>query len=105
MMRFTDEWFASIADDFKSQLGFVIAIVEADNRVSVLVMRREGGAVTRSVLASERFALVEGFDTAAAIADQLSEILRINVPVWLLLVPVRCSPLLREWGMCRKTVS
>jgi hypothetical protein len=35
MMCFTDEWFASIADDFKSQLGFVIAIVEADNRVSV----------------------------------------------------------------------
>jgi hypothetical protein len=26
--------------------------------------------------------LVEGFDTAAAIAYQLSEILRINVPVW-----------------------
>jgi hypothetical protein len=33
---FTDEGFASHADDFKSQLGFVIAIVDADYRATVV---------------------------------------------------------------------
>jgi hypothetical protein len=80
---FTDAGFASHADDFKSQLGFVIAIVDADNRATVVAYgSRKGRRVTRSVLVSELFALVEGFDTAAAIAYQLSEILSINVPVW-----------------------
>jgi hypothetical protein len=80
---FTDSGFTSHADDFKSQLGFIIAIVDTDNRATVVAYgSRQGRRVTRSVLASELFALVEGFDTAAAIAYQLSAILRINVPVW-----------------------
>lgn len=73
---FCDAGFASHSDDLKSQLGFVIALVDAAGCANVVsYASRKCRRVTRSVLASELLALVEGYDTAAAIAVQLREIL------------------------------
>jgi hypothetical protein len=89
---FTDSGFALHADDFKSQLGFVIAIVDTDNRATVVAYgSRQGRRVTRSVLAIELFALVEGFDTPLQLL--LINFLRFCVSKYrygLLLILVRC---------------
>lgn len=80
---YSDAGFASHTDDLKSQIGYIIALVDKHDHANVVAnSSRKGRRVTRSVLASELFALVDGFDTAAAIADQVSEMLRSSVPVW-----------------------
>jgi hypothetical protein len=80
---YSDAGFVSLADDLKSHLGYVIAIVDGHDRANVVAFAtRKCRRVTRSVLASEQHALVDGYDAAAAIATQLSEILGIVVPEW-----------------------
>jgi hypothetical protein len=60
-----------------------VAFVDKHNNANVLAFAsRKCRRVTRSVLASELFALVAGSDVAASIAAQVSEILGMQIPVW-----------------------
>jgi hypothetical protein len=80
---YSDAGLASHEDDFRSQLGYVMAIVDKHDQANVVAFAsRKCRRVTRSVLASELLALVEGYDAASAIATQLTEILGVYIPVW-----------------------
>jgi hypothetical protein len=80
---YSDAGFASHEDDFRSQLGYVIAIVDKHDQANIVAFAsRKCRRVTRSVLASELLALVEGYDAASAIDTQLTEILGVYIPVW-----------------------
>lgn len=83
LVCYSDAGFASHEDDLRSQLGFVIAMVDDAGRANVVAYAsRKCRRVTRSVLASELLALVEGYDMAASLSTQLQEILNRDVPVW-----------------------
>lgn len=80
---YSDAGFASHSGDYKSQIGYIVAFLGSSNNENVVAYAsRKGKRVTRSVLASEHFALVDGYDCAEAIGDQVSEILGMQVPVW-----------------------
>jgi hypothetical protein len=73
---YADAGFASHADDFRSQIGYIVALLDKRNNANVLAFAsRKCRRETQSVLASELLALVAGYDVAASIAAQVSEIL------------------------------
>ena len=79
---FTDSSFSN-NEDYNSQLGFLIVLADRNNHCNVLhYVSRKCKRVTRSVFAAELFALSEGFDSARAIADQVSFVLGRPIPVW-----------------------
>ena len=76
VVAFTDSSFAN-NDDYSSQIGFVIVLADGDNNANIVHWSSiKCKRVTRSVLASELYALTYGFDIAAVIKATLTKILK-----------------------------
>jgi len=78
---FTDASFAN-TDLLKSQLGFVLVLIDASNRANII---HYGSScckrVVRSVIAAELHALTYGFDNAFLVRDVLEEVLQRKVDI------------------------
>jgi hypothetical protein len=73
---FTDSSFANNRD-LSSQIGFVVALADANGDSNIIHWASvKSRRVTRSVLASELYAMSLGFDAAAAIKSTLDQILQ-----------------------------
>ena len=81
LVVFTDASFAN-NKDFTSQIGFIICLTDNQNRANILHWSSiKCKRVTRSVLASELYAMAHGFDIGAAIKSTIEAILRIQLPL------------------------
>ncbi|KAI0991424.1 hypothetical protein K3495_g16763 [Podosphaera aphanis] len=75
IIAFTDSSFANNRD-FSSQIGYVIALVDGQKNANLIHWQSvKCRRVTRSVLASELYALSLGFDVAASIKSTMDQIL------------------------------
>ena len=75
IVAFTDSSFAN-NQDFSSQIGFVIALTDVNNNANIIHWTSvKSRRVTRSVLASELYAMSLGFDAATTIKATLDQIL------------------------------
>jgi hypothetical protein len=89
LVAFTDSSFANNRD-LSSQIGFILVLAERDSNEQGLHKANiihwssiKCKRVTRSVLASELYALTHGFDIAAVIKSTTEKILRKPVPLML----------------------
>ena len=74
LVLFTDASFAN-SDNLSSQMGFVIVIADGQNNANILHYgSKKCSRVTRSVMAAELLALVNGFDHAFVIQHTLQEL-------------------------------
>jgi hypothetical protein len=81
LIVFTDASFANNTD-YTSQIGFIICLTDDQNRANILHWSSiKCKRVTRSVLASELYAMAHGFDIGAAIKSTIEAILRIPLPL------------------------
>ncbi|KAF7893815.1 hypothetical protein EAF00_007329 [Botryotinia globosa] len=83
LVSFTDSSFANNAD-LTSQIGYFLVIVDEDNNANIIHYSSiKCRRVTRSVLASELYAMANGFDTSATIKSSLTAILGSEIPIQL----------------------
>ncbi|KHJ33690.1 hypothetical protein EV44_g3111 [Erysiphe necator] len=81
IITFTDASFANNAD-MTSQIGYVIVLADSKNNANIIHWSSiKCKRVTRSVLASELYAMALGFDISAAIKATLSKILQKSIPL------------------------
>ncbi|KHJ31689.1 hypothetical protein EV44_g3301 [Erysiphe necator] len=81
LVVFTDSSFAN-NKDFSSQIGFVVVLKDKENRANILhLSSTKCKRVTRSVLATELYALVNRFDSATTIKSTLERILCMQLPL------------------------
>ena len=81
IVLFTDASFGNGAD-LSSQFGFIIVAMDASGNPNVTHYgSRKSRRVTRSVMAAEVLALVNGFDNAFVANYSLEEMLRSNIPL------------------------
>ena len=79
LIVFTDSSFAN-NQDLSSQIGYVIVLADATNKANTIHWSStKCKRVTRSVLASELYALAHGFDTGAVIKSTVEKILKLPV--------------------------
>ena len=78
LLVFTDASFAN-NKDLSSQIGLVIVFIDRNQSVNILHWSSiKYKQVTRSVLASELYALAHGFDIGAAIKSTIQKILQLE---------------------------
>jgi hypothetical protein len=83
LLVFTDASFAN-NKDMSSQIGYVVVLADASDRANILHWSSvKCKRVTRSVLASELYAMAHGFDIGAAIKTTLDAILSTSIPLTL----------------------
>src|SRR6266496_3833994 len=76
LIVFTDASFAN-NKDLSSQIGFIIVLIDRNRTVNIIHWSLiKCKRVTRSVLASELYALAYRFDIGAAIKSTIEKILR-----------------------------
>lgn len=82
IVTFTDASFANNAD-MTSQIGFIIVLTnEATNRCNIIQWSStKCKRVTRSVLAAELYAMVQGFDAASALKNCVDQIFKKPIPL------------------------
>lgn len=81
LVVFTDSSFANNRD-LSSQIGYVVCLADATNKANILHWSSiKCKRVTRSVLASELYAMAHGFDVGAVIKATLMKVLRGDVPL------------------------
>jgi hypothetical protein len=80
LITFTDAAFANNAD-LSSQIGYVIVLADQDNANILHWSSTKCKRVTRSVLASELYAMSNAFDISSAIKCTIEKILRISLPL------------------------
>jgi transposase InsO family protein len=81
LMVFTDASFANNRD-FSSQMGYVIALTDREGNANVLHWSSiKCKRITRSVLASELYAMAHGFDMGIAIKTTIERILGTELPL------------------------
>jgi hypothetical protein len=81
LLVFTDASFAN-NKDLSSQIGYVIVMADSNNRANIIHWSSiKCKRVTRSVLASELYAMTHGFDIGTAIKSTIDRILGINLPL------------------------
>jgi hypothetical protein len=82
LLVFTDASFANNLD-YSSQIGFVIALADKNNKANILHWSSlKCKRVTRSVLASELYGMVHGFDIGAVLKATLEQITKTqNLPM------------------------
>lgn len=79
LLVFSDAAFAN-NHDLSSQIGYVIVLADAMDRANIIHWSSiKCKRVTRSVLASELYAMVHGFDAGAVIKSTIEKILGISV--------------------------
>jgi hypothetical protein len=85
LYAFVDASFANNKDS-SSQIGYVIVLADARNNANILHWSStKCKRITRSVLASETYGMVNGFDAAAAIKSTLTQLLHLSEPLPLVL--------------------
>ena len=81
LLVFTDASFAN-NKDLSSQIGYVIALADTTNSANIVHWSSiKCKRVTRSVLASELYGMVHGFDISIAIKSTIDKALMVNVPL------------------------
>jgi hypothetical protein len=81
LLIFTDASFAN-NKDLSSQIGYVLVLADASGNANILHWSSvKCKRVTRSVLASELYGMVHGFDMGAPIKATLEKILKIDLPL------------------------
>ena len=81
LVVFTDASFANNNDN-TSQIGFVIVLADSDNNANIVHWSSiKCKRVTRSVLASELYAMAHGFDHGAVIKATIEKILQVELPL------------------------
>lgn len=81
LVIFTDSSFAN-NKDLSSQIGYVICLANSSNRANIIHWSSiKCKRVTRSVLASELYAMAHDFDIGAVIKASLGKFLRGDVPL------------------------
>ena len=80
LITFTDAAFANNAD-LSSQIGYVIVLADQDNANILYWSSTKCKRVTRSVLASELYAMSNAFDISSVIKCTLEKILRTSLPL------------------------
>lgn len=81
LLVFTDSSFAN-NKDLSSQIGYVIVMADNNNQANIIHWSSiKCKRVTRSVLASELYAMTHGFDIGTAIKSTVDRILKINLPL------------------------
>jgi len=81
LLVFTDASFAN-NKDLSSQIGIVIVLADDLDRANTIYWSStKCKRVTRSILASELYAMVHGFDIAGAIKATVDKILNISLPL------------------------
>ena len=81
LVIFTDASFAN-NHDLSSRIGFVITLVDSDNKANIIHWSSiKCKRVTRSVLASELYAMVHGFDVGAVLKSTIEGILKLPIPM------------------------
>ena len=80
-MTFTDASFAN-NKDLSSQIGYIIVLADASGRANILHWSStKCKRVTRSVLASELYAMAHGFDVSTVLKSTIDQILQTQVPL------------------------
>ncbi len=78
---FTDASFANNYD-LSSQIGFVVTLVDSDGKANIIHWSSiKCKRITRSVLASELYAMVHGFDVGAVLKSTMECVLEQSVPM------------------------
>ena len=81
MLVFIDASFAN-NKDMSSQIGFILVLIDATGQANILHWTSiKCKRVTRSVLASELYAIAHGFDSSASIKPTIEKALGINLPL------------------------
>jgi hypothetical protein len=83
LIVFTDASFANNLDQ-SSQIGFIIVLTDGNNTKNANIIHWSSvkcKRVTRSVLASELYAMAYGFDVGAVIKSTIEAILAQQVPL------------------------
>ena len=81
LICFADSSFAN-NKDLTSQIGFIIVLADAANNANIIHWSSiKCKRVTRSVLASELYAMTHAFDAAAAIKSTITELLHLPEPL------------------------
>lgn len=81
LLVFTDTSFVN-NKDLSSQIGYVLVLADASNKANIIYWSSiKCKRVTRSVLASELYAMAHGFDIAATVKSTLDKALNINIPL------------------------
>jgi hypothetical protein len=81
LLVFTDASFAN-NKDFSSQIGYVLALADATGTANIVHWSStKCKRVTRSVLASELYAMAHGFDIGASIKSTIDKTLGIDLPL------------------------
>ena len=81
LIVFTDSSFANNRD-LSSQIGYILVLADASNRANIIHWSSvKCKRVTRSVLASELYAMAHGFDIGAAIKATVEPQLKIKLPL------------------------
>ena len=81
LLVFTDASFAN-NKDLSSQIGYIVVLADATNRANIIHWSStKCKRVTRSVLASELYAMTAGFDTGAVLKATTEQLLGINLPL------------------------
>jgi hypothetical protein len=81
LLVFTDASFAN-NKDLSSQIGYVIVMADSNNQANIIHWSSiKCKRVTRSILASELYAMTHGFDIGTAIKSTVDRILKINLPL------------------------
>ena len=81
LITFTDSSFVNNKDQ-SSQIGYVTVLADDNNNCNIIHWSSvKCKRVTRSVIASELYALVHGFDTTRALKDTLDKITQTQIPI------------------------
>ena len=81
LLVFTDASFAN-NKDLSSQIGYVLVLADGNNNANILHWSSiKCKRVTRSVLASELYGMVHGFDMGASIKATIEKMLEIDLPL------------------------
>lgn len=81
LLVFTDASFAN-NKDLSSQIGYILVLADITNKANIVHWSSiKCKRVTRSVLASELYAMAHGFDIGAAIKATVEQILQIELPL------------------------
>jgi hypothetical protein len=81
LLVFTDASFAN-NKDLSSQIGYVIALTDATKAANIIHWSSvKCKRVTRSVLASELYAMTHGFDISTAIKTTVDKALGVSLPI------------------------
>ena len=81
LLAFTDASFAN-NKDLSSQIGYVLVLADAKGAANILHWSStKCKRVTRSVLASELYAMAHGFDSGASVKSTVEKALGITLPM------------------------